>query len=55
MKLREWLAVPYDGPGGTRAAVRLWLRDVADGLADGPPGFARWRWRASLLVRRMSA
>lgn len=51
--LRQWLAAPYDGPGRRRAALTLWLRDLADGLADGPPGLMRWRWRASVLIQRL--
>lgn len=51
MKLREWLAVEYGGPGRRRAAVALWLRDTSDSLAGGEPGVLRWRWRSSLFVR----
>lgn len=51
MNLRQWLAVPYDGPGRKRAAIILAVRDLADRLADGEPGLLRWRWRASLALR----
>jgi hypothetical protein len=51
MNLPQWLAVPYDGPGRRYAALSLALRDLRDGLADGPPGVLHLRWRASQVVK----
>ncbi len=36
-----------------RAAFSLWLRDLADRLADGRPGILRWRWLLSMAIRQL--